>query len=230
MPIFIATFSKSLVTNRKGLHIVNKMEVGIRTHYSDTEIQDLIEKLSVTDTIRILQVYRILGCSARTDLSENDVFNEVVVKALSLERKWPVNVAKVSFFIETGKSIISNECEKYSKLAVAPTIDELSNNIENSSVPTSATSELSQVSVEANAASSQSNNLISIWIRKIQQLFEEDQQADCFIKQKLDEQKKSRILEVCKFTDQIYRNVEKRVKDKVKKRFPNGFPWWELES
>lgn len=211
------------------MHIVDTMEAKTTAHYSDIEVQDLLEKMSDADKIRALRVYRTLGCNARTGLSENDVFNQVIVKALSLERKWPKNLTEVAFFKETGRSIISNEGDKYSKLAVMPAIDELFIHSESSFAQTSATTKLSHVSVETLAADHESDNLISTWVKKIQQLFEDDPQADCFIKQKLNEQKKSKILDACSFTDQVYRNVEKRVKDKVKKRFPNGFPWWELE-
>jgi hypothetical protein len=75
-----------------------------------------------------------------------------------------------------------------------------------------------------------SSNCLLEWITKIQNLFEQDKDASCFINQKLAEQKKKKILILCEFTEQVYRNVEKRIKDKARKRFPNGFPWWEIES
>lgn len=209
---------------------MNTMDTSTADHYSEIEVQDLLDNLAAPDIARALQVYRTLGCCARTGLSEFDVLGQVVIKALSLERRWPRSVKAISFLIETGKSVISNEEEKHSKLIVTPTVDELLTVNDDSLMPTSATAKLSHVPAESGIEHFQSENFITTWVRKIQQLFEDDPEADCFIKQKLNEQKKSRILILCEFTDQVYRNVEKRVKDKVKKRFPNGLPWWEMKS
>lgn len=207
---------------------MNTMDTSTAAHYSEIEVQDLLDSLAEPDIARLLQVYRTLGCAARTGLSEHDVLGQVVVKALSLERLWPRELKAISFFIETGKSIISNEEEKHSRLIVTPTVDELLAVDEKSLSRTSATAKLSHSPAETTIEHCQSENLITTWIRKIQQLFEDDAEADCFIKQKLYEQKKSKILILCDFTEQVYRNVEKRVKDKVRKRFPNGLPWWEV--
>lgn len=209
---------------------MNTMDTSTATHYNEIEVQDLIDNLKDADITRSLQVYSTLGCAARSGLSEHDVFSHVVVEALSLKRRWPIGLKTISFFIKTGKSVISNEEEKYSKLNVTPTIDELLAVKDDSLIPTSATAKLSHAPAETGIEHGQSENLITAWIQKIQQLFEGDTEADCFIKQKLEQQKKSRILVLCEFTDQVYRNVEKRVKDKVRKRFPNGLPWWEVES
>lgn len=209
---------------------MNMMDTNTEAHFSEIEVQDLLDNLAEPDIARLLQIYRTLGCTARTGLSEHDVFGQVVMKALSLERRWPRNVNSISFFIETGKSVISNEEEKYAKLIVTPTIDELLTTNDDSLTPTSATAKLSHAPAESVIAHGQTVTLIDTWIQKIKQLFEDDPQADCFITQKLNEQKKSKILNLCEFTDQVYRNVEKRVKDKVRKRFPNGLPWWEVKS
>lgn len=209
---------------------MNTMDTNTAAHYSEIEIQDLLDNLAEPDIARLLQVYRTLGCTARTGLSEHDVLGQVVVKALSLERHWPKDVKTIAFFIKTGKSIISNEEEKHSKLLVTATIDELLIVDDDSLKPTSATAKFSHAPAETYIEHSQSDNVINTWIQKIQQLFKDDPEAGCFIKQKLNEQKKSKILALCEFTDQVYRNVEKRVKDKVRKQFPNGLPWWEVES
>lgn len=209
---------------------MNTMDTSTAAHYSEIEVQDLLDSLAEPDIVRLLQIYRTLGCIARTGLSDRDVLGQVIVKALSLDRRWPRNVKTISFFIETGKSVISNEEEKYSKLNVTPTADELLVVKDDSLIPTSATAQLSHAPAETGIEHCQSENLIATWIQKIQQLFENDTEADCFIKQKLEQQKKSRILILCEFTDQVYRNAEKRVKDKVRKQFPNGLPWWEVES
>ena len=201
---------------------MNTIDTNSSPHFSEIEVQDLLYNLKEADIARVLQVYRTLGCSARAGLSEHDILNHVVVKALSLERRWPRDVNVISYLIETGKSIVSNEEEKYTKLKITSTVDE------EILKTTSATATLYHPSAETHVENIQSDNLIAIWISKIQQLFENDPEAECFINQKLNDQKKSRILVLCKFTDQVYRSVEKRVKDKVRKRFPNGLPLWEV--
>ncbi|MEW7974778.1 MAG: hypothetical protein AB2821_14980 [Candidatus Thiodiazotropha endolucinida] len=206
------------------------MDTSTASHYNEIEIQDLIENLEDADIARSLQVYRTLGCDARSGLSAHDVLGQVIVKALSLERKWPRDLNAISFFVETGKSIISNEEDKHSKLTITASVDKLIAVNDESLKPTSATAKFTHESTEVGIENSQSEDTIATWIKKIQRLFKDDAQADCFIKQKIQEHKKSKILDLCNFTDQVYRNVEKRVKDKVRKRFPNGLPWWEVKS
>jgi len=206
------------------------MNTDTASHYSEIEVQDLLDNLKEADIARLLQIYRTLGCSARSGLSEHDVLGQVIVKALSCERQWPREVKVVSFLIETGRSIVSNEAEKHAKLIVTPTIDELSTVDHELLKPTSTTAKLFHPSFESHIEYIQSDNVITTWINKIQQLFVNDPDANCFINQKINEQKKSRILILCEFTDQVYRNVEKKIKDKVRKKFPNGLPWWEIES
>ncbi|MEW8294868.1 MAG: hypothetical protein AB2651_05005 [Candidatus Thiodiazotropha sp.] len=209
---------------------MNEMETTSGEHFSDIEVQDQLENLADSDIARALQVYRVLGCTARTGLTEHDVFDQVVMKTLSRERLWPRDVSATHFLIQTGKSVISNEEEKHAKLIHTPTVDELMTTNECGLTPTSATDKLCHAPSETCIEHSQSENMVATWIEKIQQLFKDDPEADCFLKHKLEEQKKSRILVLCDFTDQIYRNVEKRIKDKVRKRFPNGLPWWELNT
>lgn len=205
------------------------MDTNTETYYSEIEIQDRLDNLEEADIARILQIYRTLGCHARSGLSEHDVLGQVIVKALSLERRWPRGVKPISFLIETGRSIVSNEEEKYSKLKTTPTIDELSA-VDEKSKPTSTVSKLSNPAAEAHIEQTQSDGVILEWINKIHEIFQGDQDASCFIRGKLAEHKKSKILTLCDFTDQVYRNVEKRIKDKVRKQFPNGLSWWEVES
>lgn len=205
------------------------METSTEPHYSEIEVQDLLQNLTRSDIARSLQIYRTLGCYARAGLSEDDVLGQVVLKALSLDRRWPRNIETISFLVTTGKSIISNEAEKQAKLIITPTIDQLLTSKDDALIPTSATTKLSHAPAESTIEYSQSENAVTTWTQKVKQLFEDDPEAHCFIKQKLNEQKKSAILILCVFTDQVYRNVEKRIKDKVRKRFPNGLPWWEVE-
>lgn len=211
------------------VYIVNTMGTTV-PHYSEIEVQDFLSNLGDADIARLLQIFRARGCSARAGLSNHDVLNHAINQILSHERTWPRDVSTISYLANSGRSIISNEESKRSKLIVMPTIDELSEVDAELLKPENATNKLAHSAAEIHIEQAQSNNIITEWINKIHQLFEEDQDAICFIKEKLAEQKKSKILVLCEFTDQVYRNVEKRIKDKVRKRFPNGLPWWEIES
>lgn len=207
---------------------MNDMDNAV-THYAEMEVQEQLECIKDVDFARLLQIYRILGCEARAGLSGHDVLARVVEQALSLERSWPRGLPSLSYLTQSGRSIISNAEEKHSKLVITATIDDLSSGDDEASKPSSATAKLADPAPEIHIEATQSKAIIAEWICKIQQLFEEDSDASCFIKQKLASQKKSKILILCEFTEQAYRNVEKRIKDKVRKRFPNGLPWWEVK-
>lgn len=194
--------------------------------YTYTEVQKNLCLLSEADTARIIQSYRVMGCESRTGMSAHDVLSEVVCKLLTMERLWPVEVASVPYFVETGRSIISNEEKKYSR-EVATDFD-VTEGKENNPHTSGPWLDTSVPSAEARLVEQQKGASLQQWIGNISDLFLDDQDAMCFISQKLAEVKKSAILLICNLTDQAYRNVEKRIKDKVRKKFPHGFPWWEL--
>lgn len=195
--------------------------------YTYIEVQMLLNSLSKADIARLLQIYRGMGCEQRSGLDAHDVFSEVACKVLAMERAWPREVDPLAYIVETGRSVISNEEKKYVR-EVATDPDELTRN-EVDSRASKPRMEVVTPSPDIQAAQCQTDATLDDWIGKIQELFVGDKDATCFISQKLAEMKKAAILIVCKFTDQSYRNVEKRIKDKVRKRFPKGFPWWEIK-
>ena len=69
------------------------------------------------------------------------------------------------------------------------------------------------------------------WTTKLLDLFSGDSEAMCYLKQFLsDNTVKSTIMIACSFSESVYGNVRKRIKDKVWKRFPNGINWWEINK
>jgi hypothetical protein len=195
--------------------------------YTYIEVQELLNSLSKADITRLIQIYRNMGCEQRAGLTAHDVIYEVTCKVLAMERVWPKDVDVLPYLVETGRSVISNEMKKYGREVSIDSVvisgDDVDPNTEESCI------EVNHPSPEVQAVKHQVNAKIEEWIMKIQELFVDDSDATCFISQKLAEIKKAAILLVCKFTDQSYRNVEKRIKDKVRKRFPNGLPWWEIK-
>jgi len=195
--------------------------------YTYIEVQALLSLIREADIARLLQIYRVLGCEARAGLDANDVLSEVVCKVLAMERAWPKDQNALAYLVETGRSIISNAEKKHVReVATDPVL------MEEAEVDPHADDLWMQVVTppsDIQLAQHQTYVTLDQWIDKIKKLFVGDEDATCFLTQKLAETKKAAILIACKFTDQIYRNVEKRIKDKVRNRFPQGLPWWEID-
>ncbi|MEZ0122110.1 MAG: hypothetical protein AB9Q23_09960 [Candidatus Reddybacter sp.] len=191
------------------------------------EVKALLISLSEADKARLLQIYHVMGCEPRAGLAAHDVFSEVACKVLTMERAWPREVDTLPYLVETGRSVISNEEKKY--VREVATGSEVIDGIEVDPHAAEPWMEVVAPSLDTQAAQLQADATLVEWVGKVQELFVGDEDAKCFITQKLAEMKKAAILLACKFTDQAYRNVEKRIKDKVRKRFPKGFPWWEVK-
>lgn len=194
--------------------------------YTYIEVQALLISLSESDITRLLQTYHVMGCEPRAGLAAHDVFSEVACKVLAMGRAWPREVDTLPYLVETGRSVISNEEKKHVReVAADPDV------IDGVEVEPHAAAPWMGVvspSPDNQTAQCQTDATLDEWTGKIQELFVGDEDATCFITKKLDEMKKAAILLACEFTEQVYRNVEKRIKDKVRKRFPQGFPWWEI--
>ena len=190
------------------------------------EVQALLNSLSEADIARLLQTYSVMGCEPRAGLAAHDVFSEVACKVLAMERAWPRDVDTLPYLVETGRSVISNEEKKYVR-EIATDLEVIDRVVDPHAIEP--WMEVVAPSPDIQAAQLQTGATLDEWVGKVQELFVGDEEAKCFITQRLAEMKKAAILHACKFTDQTYRNVEKRIKDKVRKRFPKGFPWWEIK-
>ena len=199
------------------------------SHYSIIEVEEQISMLGEAGVTRLLSVYRALGCEQRARLSDIDVLQHLITQALALERPWPRDVNIITYFVNSGRSFIDNESKKSASKAITATVDDFLNG-ESLAANTHSMAKLSNSSPHDYIENDQKSCLITEWIEKIRQLFVDDKDASCFIEQRIEEKKKSQIMIFCEFSDQVYRNVEKRIKDKVRKRFPNGFPWWSVEQ
>ena len=200
-----------------------------KTHYTKIEVEELLEKLNKADISRLLQIFNAQGALARTGLSAEDVLQNAISQVLAVDRPWPNGITTVAYFAASGRSFISNESDKRKKMA-RNTLDELEISTDQNHELRNAASKTYQPSLDHEIDKNHSSNLVNEWIEKIYQLFADDKEASCYLKQKLAEKKKAIILTICEFTDKIYRNVEKRIKDKARKRFPKGIPWWEIGS
>lgn len=192
----------------------------LRNH-SLTEVQALIEGLSGLEIIRLKKHYELKGCQIRAGLSAEDVFQEVALKALEMARAWPAGLSALNYFAETGRSIISNEESKYSRVSTLP----------NQDIEASALYEQDAIRSSAQGASHQDGtshfDFFDKLIAQIMEVFEGDEAASCYLRQKLREEKKSIILTICKLTEEGYKNVVSRIKYKMRNMYPNGIPWEE---
>lgn len=197
------------------------MTVENHKNHSLTEVQDLISRLSREDIGRLKMHFRTLGCRVRAGLSEEDVFQEVAIKALEMVRAWPVGLSATNYFAETGRSIISNEESKYSRSSPLPDHD-----IE----PFSGYGlEMSRSLLEEDSDHNATSNvdLFDKLIAQILEVFDGDEAASCYLRQKLLEEKKSMILSICKLTEEGYKNAVSRIKYTMRNMYPNGISWEE---
>lgn len=228
MAKYFATFYFSPVLVTEGMR---KMVIDLDSdaNYSEVEVEDqLLEILTDDNTVRLIMIFTAKGCEDLAGMSGQEVLHQVIMKVLGMERKWPRDIQAISYLIETGKSVINNESVKRKRLHSVESVEDYI------SKPGS---EHESVSAEAIAThppsymmlqSEQSSAIVTEWVDKIMALFSDDVEANCFMEKKLANIAKAQILVLCDFSDQVYRNIEKRVKYKVKNRFPNGLPWWEI--
>ncbi len=196
--------------------------------YSVAEVEELIEKL-VNDeamTTKICKAYAILGCEQRAGMSPEDLIAQVQVDTFDGTRSWKRNITIERHFFENGRSIIDNIGKKYSRHIFADD----PHNVCDLKKPDIETRNCSHHLPDEHLHLYQSQGIWEEWSQKILELFSEDSAALCYLKQHLiDNTGKKAIMEACNLTQQIYGNTRKRIKDKVKKRFPGGIKWWEIQ-
>ena len=198
-------------------------------HYSNVEVEDqLVETLTDANMARLILIFTNKGCDALADMSGEEVLHQVIIKVLVLERKWPKEEPAMSYLIQTGKSLISNESEKRKYQHNVESVEDYISKLESKHDSVSAAATDTHPPPHMALQADQSSTLVSEWVAKILKLFSDDEEANCFIEKKLANIVKAQILVLCGFSDQVYRNVEKRIKYKVRNRFPNGFPWWDV--
>lgn len=223
--------------------------------YSAVEIEDMLSNLA-QDKASLARIYRYyvgLGCEPRAGLTSEDIMNEVWVDTLSGVRVWKRGIGTLKHFKEVGRSIISNTANKQDRLEHVESEAHLYGeggvlSIATAKVSTSHSEEYEPENskrVTKHVAAAKSSNpspenllmehqkelTLKEWTTKVLGLFSSDSDAMCYLKQFLsDNTIKSAIMTTCSFSESIYSNVRKRIKDKVLKKFPNGISWWEINE
>lgn len=197
-------------------------------NYSVVEVEELLEKLANDKAMvaKICSSYYSLGCERRAGMSPQDLFSQVQTDTLDGIRSWKRNITIERHFFEVGRSIVSNVCKKYSPHIFTDdphkACDQKESDVD--------AGNYNYHSPDENLQFHQSLGILKEWSEKILELFSEDSAALCYLKQHLIENTgKKAIMEACNLTEQIYGNTRKRIKDKVKKRFPGGIKWWEIQ-
>lgn len=223
--------------------------------YSAVEIEDMLSNLAQdkASLARIHRYYGGLGCEARSGLTAADIMGEVWVDTLSGVRVWKRGIDTLRHFKEVGRSIISNAAEKRDQLEHIESEDHLYGESGVLSIATAklsishpeesepenskrvikhiATVKSSNPSPENLLVENQKGLTLREWTSKVLDLFSSDSDATCYLKQFLsDNTVKSAIMTACSFSESVYSNVRKRIKDKVWKSFPNGISWWEINE
>jgi len=204
---------------------VSEMD-SVSKHFTQNEVQERLEGIKKADVVRFVRIYESLGCCRRTSLSPYDVLNHVVADALSLNRPWPRDVGLIPYFRVSGRSIISNSEGKGPVLILKENIEDQAI-VDNSTSPTG---DFVASAAEVPLEKMSSSAFVQEWVDRVFALFENDEDALCYLTGKLKEYKKGQILILCHFSDQVYKNVQKRIGDKAKKEFPKGVPWLEAHQ
>ncbi len=196
------------------------MDTDNQENHSLPEVQELIEQLTEADICRLYKFFIAKGCVSRAGMAGLDVFQEVATRALEMRRAWPVGLSPTKFFSMTGESIISNEEKKYSKASSMPDPDDIKRDDIDMSI-------MGFGGAQENRVPNGFEDPYSVdrIIEHILEIFDGDAEADCYLRNKLKESKKALILEICRLSEDGYKNVVNRIKYKMRKAYPNGIPW-----
>lgn len=204
--------------------------MGTEEYYSEVEVEHQLAKLSQADIARLIQIFTVKGCEARAGMAGGDVLNQAVTRVLGGHRLWRKDHSAVQFLIGAGSSIIDNEAKRRAREQLTSSIDEFVEETDLNEVSAEVAERLSNKSVQCEVEAEQDDAGVNQWLNKIRRLFSGDTDVLCYLEQKLSGIKKAEILHFCQFTDTTYRAVERRFKDKIRKRFPLGFGSRESQS
>jgi len=199
------------------------------SHYSIVEIEEQVAGLSDADIARFIQYFELRGCIRRLGWSGLEHFHHTIADVLEGRRAWPRDVPRSAFLWNAGRSILSNEAKKKEREVEAQHVD-VDECHEKEALQNDHVGSLDESSYIANSLETQQGQeLVKQWYSQITDLFDDDHVVMCIIQQKYNELKKSVILKVCNINEMAYQAAMKKMKYHLKKAFPGGLPWWEVE-
>lgn len=174
---------------------------------TDLEIRSLITNLSQSqaDLFKLSQIAKkhIWGCQMEAD----DLLQDAITSVLSGDRKFPRNVNPIAFFAQTMKSIAFNERRK-----TFDTITTIDNELDNDPVNNIAAN---NIDLEIEVSASQE-------IKRIYDLFENDDDVATFLIEKDEGKSPDEICKSLGWNRTKYDSVQKRLRRSLNKHFPNG--------
>ena len=199
-------------------------------HYSIVEMEELVAGLSDADIARFIQYFEARGCVRRVGWSGVEHFYHTVADVLEGKRTWPKGVHPTAFLWNAGRSILSNEASKKRHETDAQHMD-VDEFIEKGQSQDGVADSHDESSYIENALETQEGQkMVQIWFSQVKDLFADEDSILCILQQKYNDLKKNLILKVCDLDEKGYQAAVAKMKYRLKKAFPGGLPWWEIES
>ena len=199
-------------------------------HYSIVEIEELVASLGDADIARFIQYFEARGCVRRVGWSGVEHFYHTAADVLEGKRSWPRGVHPTAFLWNAGRSILSNEANKKGRETDAQHMD-VDEFIERGQSQDGSPGSFDESSYIENALETQEGQkMVQKWFSQVKDLFVDEESILCILQQKYNELKKNLILKVCDLDEKSYQAAIAKMKYRLKKAFPGGLPWWEIES
>ena len=172
-------------------------------------VEEVNEKLSGLDNATLT---KLMNIAKSIDYSYNfypeDLLQELFEKLLSEKRRWPKNLGIYVFFKNTMKSILSNEQKKEKKELSLHFTNENGNELINI-IPDK------EINIEQ-----------GIFLREqkedICNLFKDDDIAKDLVDGRMENLKRSELLELTELNDKEYDTKWKKIRRRINKKYPGG--------
>lgn len=198
--------------------------------YSIVEMEELVASLGDADIARFIQYFETRGCVRRVGWNGVEHFYHTVADVLEGKRAWPRGVHPTAFLWNAGRSILSNEANKKMRETDAQHMD-VDNFIERGKTQDELSDSRDESSYIENALETQEGQkILQKWFSQVNDLFVDEESILCILQQKYNALKKNLILKVCDLDEKEYQAAIAKMKYRLKKAFPGGLPWWEIES
>ncbi|HDY69214.1 MAG TPA: hypothetical protein ENH85_15690 [Candidatus Scalindua sp.] len=176
-------------------------------YYSIEEVND---KLSELDDATLTKLRKIAGIiTYYYNLNPEDLLQDVFDKLLSEKRRWPKDLDISVFFKNTMKSILSNEKKKDQKVLSLHSTNENGDELVNT-IPDK------RIDIEQGI-------LLDQEIKAILNLFEDDVIAKDLVEGRMENLKKSELLELTGLNEKEYDTKWKKIRRRIAKKYSGGW-------
>ena len=181
--------------------------IELMKYYSIEEVND---KLSELDDATLTKLRKIAGIiTYYYNLNPEDLLQDVFDKLLSEKRRWPKDLDISVFFKNTMKSILSNEKKKDQKVLSLHSTNENGDELVNT-IPDK------RIDIEQGI-------LLDQEIKAILNLFEDDVIAKDLVEGRMENLKKSELLELTGLNEKEYDTKWKKIRRRIAKKYSGGW-------